>query len=101
MGKTSQGLPWGAPRSNSDPGDLLQFAAGGVGGGGGAAAVGGLELSQEKTPNPLGHRELKVWFGPSGKERRLVKRGLLIEKRLKTRSIWKGPLNALNSCQAN
>lgn len=51
MGKTSQGLPWGTPRSNGDPGDLLQFAAGGRGGGG-TAAVGGLELSQEKTPNP-------------------------------------------------
>lgn len=96
MGKTSQGLPWGAPRSNTDPGDLLQFADGG-----GPAAVRGLEWAQEKTPNPLGHRELKVWFGPSGKERRLVKRGLLIERQLKTRSIWKGPFNALNSCQAN
>lgn len=95
--KLVKGFPWEALRSNSwwrglckTRRGLSQLEPG----------EGGLELSQEKTPNPQGQRvESVVWS--SGREGRLVGRGLLTGRRLKTRSIWKGPCNALNSCQAN
>lgn len=71
----------------------------------GPAAVGGwkgrLGTQSRKDPKPTGTEVVESVVWPSGKEGRLVKRGLLTEKWLKTRSIWKGPFNALNSCQAN